>query len=126
MRLFIKVNGISLHRYILMDTLLCTRENNIVDDVPDRIVCKIYAVSHQGFIDVYIYASSDAVKHVEYHRGDKVFHESYDCNAIVDRRSFKTSHRVLGMRGVSDSDAPLFVNWKWMSKTFKREFFGAV
>lgn len=126
MRLFIKVNGISLHRYILMDTLLCTRERNIVDDVPDRVVVKIYGVSQQGLIDVYIYASSDAVKLVEYGRGDKVFHESYDCREIVDRRSFKTSHRVLGMREVSDLDVPLFVNWKWMSKTFKREFFGAV
>lgn len=124
MNLSITVNGISLDRYVLLSTLLCSRENNIINDVPDMIVGKIYSVSLGGIHTVHVYASSDAIKFKEYRRGVSVFHEVYDSNKILRRDSFKDSHRILSMREVTDQDVPLFVNWKWMSDTFKREMFG--
>lgn len=124
MNLSITINGISLDRYVLLSTLLCSREDNIINDVPDRIVCKIQSISLSGVIDVYVHASEGAIKHKEYRRGTKIFHEIYVSKDIGDRFSFKDSHRILSMREVTDRDVPLFVNWKWMSDTFKREMFG--
>src|SRR4030042_102052 len=120
MKLSIVINGMDIERYFLMDVIL--RDRGFDGDRTDQLVVRINAVYYVTcLLTVRVYASKLAIPVGEvdsYKRGTLVFSEDYSFKSVDRFLGIPKYRCVTGFSPFDVSDAPLLVNWGWMSQTF--------